>query len=334
MLGRVGGGIATSLLYSCFESWLICAHGARGLSSSSGLQKEEEEQKWLAKSLSISMYGSSLVAIGSGILANLIVESSGKMRPLFGTIDDGTSALYVGGYISAFDLCLLPLVLCATLITWSWEENYGELDSTRSNDGSESSIGLSKGPSSGTSTIENDNQKRIRNEEHNLPFKRAGNEPLNEGICSALTNGISTVWNSPNILICCLVGCIFEGAMYVMIFLWSPTLVSLQDKIDDSDGGKRMIRKAAKDPHSDSELPFGWIFSTFMVSCMIGTTVFSRLSNAGVSASKCLAGILALAAISCIAMGRPLSASGYGVTSSATSPQYFGMLLYEFCIGF
>ena len=119
-----------------------------------------------------------------------------------------------------------------------------------------------------------------------------------------------------------------------MIFLWSPTLVSLQDKIDDSDGGKRMIRKAAKDPHSDSELPFGWIFSTFMVSCMIGTTVFFRLSNAGVSASKCLAGILALASISCIAMGRPLSASGYGVTSSATSPQYFGMLLYEFCIGF
>jgi len=332
MLGRVGGGIATSLLYSCFESWLIGAHGARGLSRNSGLKKEEEE-RWMAKSLSISMFGSSLVAIGSGILANVIVESSGKMRPLFGAANDGSSALYIGGYISAFDLCLVPLVICATIISCSWEENYGEEVAAISENKGISSNGSSKEHS--TATAVDDEKKRILKEEHELPLLSAGAGQRKDGICSALSNGISTVWKCPKILLCCVVGSVFEGAMYVFIFLWTPTLTSLQEKIDDSDVVKRIFMKAVKDPHTDSDLPFGWIFSTFMVSCMLGTTAFSRLSNAGVSASKCLAGILALAAISCLAMARPLSLSGYGATSSsATTPQYIGMLLYEFCIGF
>jgi len=329
MLGRVGGGISTSLLYSCFESWLIGAQGARGLGRNSGLKKEEEE-RWMAKSLSISMFGSSLVAIGSGILANVVVESSGKMRPLFEAANDGSSALYIGGYISAFDLCLVPLVICATIISCSWEENYGEEAAALFENREISSNGSSKERSSGTAV--DDEKKRILYDE---PELSAGARQRNEGICSALSNGISTVWKSPKILICCVVGSVFEGAMYIFIFLWTPTLTSLQDKIDDSDVVKRVFMKAMKDPHTDSDLPFGWIFSTFMVSCMLGTTAFSRLSNAGVSASKCLAGILALAAISCLAMARPLSVSGYGVTSSsATTPQYIGMLLYEFCIGF
>ena len=33
MLGRVLGGIATSLLFSSFESWMVCEHTARGFSS-------------------------------------------------------------------------------------------------------------------------------------------------------------------------------------------------------------------------------------------------------------------------------------------------------------
>ncbi|KAL7426809.1 hypothetical protein ACHAXH_000467 [Discostella pseudostelligera] len=213
MLGRVGGGISTSLLYSCFESWLIGAQGARGLGRNSGLKKEEEE-RWMAKSLSISMFGSSLVAIGSGILANVVVESSGKMRPLFEAANDGSSALYIGGYISAFDLCLVPLVICATIISCSWEENYGEEAAALSENREISSNGSSKERSSGTAV--DDEKKRILYDE---PELSAGARQRNEGICSALSNGISTVWKSPKILICCVVGSVFEGAMYIFIFL-------------------------------------------------------------------------------------------------------------------
>ncbi len=53
------------------------------------------------------------MAIGSGVLANLVVENSGKMRPWDGNDE---SSFYVGGYIAAFDACLAPLALCATLL--------------------------------------------------------------------------------------------------------------------------------------------------------------------------------------------------------------------------
>ena len=118
------------------------------------------------------------------------------------------------------------------------------------------------------------------------------------------------------------------------IFLWTPSLTSLQEKLDNSHGRIVSVGSTEKDPHTDSELPFGWIFSSFMVCCMLGSIAFSRLSNAGVSASKCLVGILALASLSCLAMSTPYFDGISKATSSANTPQYIGMLLYEICIGF
>jgi len=317
LLGRVGGGIATSLLFSVFESWLIGAHRERGL----------DDEKYLSKSLSISMYGSSLVAIGSGVLANIVVSNSGKMRPLYGN----ESSIYYGGYISAFDACLIPLLLCATLVTFKWDENYGEASTpelkkelTSSSNGHDDGVTTreySEGFLKKHSSLvfeDGEEYKLIANDEVDTSRSKIG------GAFSALLSGCSTVWNTPTILICCIVGSVFEGSMYIFIFLWSPALTSLQDQVDVSNG--RIVEGAEKE---DSKLPFGWIFSSFMVCCMLGSIAFSRLSNAGVSASKSLVGILALSSISCIAMASTTS----NVTSSAFSPQYMGMLLYEFCIG-
>ena len=224
LLGRVGGGIATSLLFSVFEAWLIGAHGERGLGHKSGLKKEEEE-KWLAKSLSLSMYGSSLVAIGSGVLANIVVANSGKMRPLHGP----DSSIYYGGYIAAFDVCLVPLVLCATLIIFLWEENYGEAAATESklkevssnNDHGievqmrENSQGYLKKHSSimlEDAASNND----VTNEECNTLLEDGATVQRKEGAFSTFYSGCRTVWDSPNILICCIIGSVFEGAMYIL----------------------------------------------------------------------------------------------------------------------
>lgn len=273
LLGRVGGGIATSLLFSVFESWLICAHGERGLGCKSGLKKEEEE-KWLAKSLSISMYGSSLVAIGSGVLANLIVQNSGKMRPLGGP----DSLLYCCGYIAAFDACLVPLILCAVLIMVMWEENYGEKDAAPGKNeeilSNGDDIELRNKPKYSPEYFkkhsslmleddrsDNENSQNSDNERTTL-LKDNHDSRCKEGMFSNLISGIHTVWTSPDIFRCCVIGSVFEGAMYIFIFLWTPALTSLQQKFDLSRG----IIHENKDPHDDDELPFGWIFSTFMVS--------------------------------------------------------------------
>jgi MFS family permease len=121
---------------------------------------------------------------------------------------------------------------------------------------------------------------------------------------------------------------------YIFIFLWTPALTSIQRKIQLRDNtNPTENEQQLKDPHGDAdELPFGWIFSSFMVCCMLGTMTFSYLINAGVSASKSLIWILALSAISCLAMAVPFTIQS-NCRSGANSIQYAGMLLYEFCIG-
>ena len=120
---------------------------------------------------------------------------------------------------------------------------------------------------------------------------------------------------------------------YIFIFLWTPALTTIQRTIQIRDNNEDAELLTKEDSHGDvDELPFGWIFSSFMVCCMLGTITFSHLTNAGVSASKSLIWILALSAVSCFAMAAPFTNKSIS-SSGAQTIQYAGMLLYEFCIG-
>jgi hypothetical protein len=402
LVGRIFGGIATSLLFSVFDSWFIGAHGHCGLVV--GTKDKEDDERYLAKSLSISTYGSSIVAIMSGVIANRIVAVSGTIRPINNNNYMLSSHIYVGGYISAFDACLVPLTLCAIMILLFWEENYGESMEVRKKDkksslsSASSSFSNSDGDCSmmqisqrrktsivrkDSSTIFEDDEQieQVEDDDDDCATsakkreyatlrttvieidqdddydstittlrkqqQQQSNSNSGRGMLSNLLDGAYTVWNSTEILICCIVSSIFEGIMYIFIFLWTPTLTSLQMKLDTLHGisvtnstailtEQSTTTSTTKDMHhgEGSDLPFGYIFSTFMVSCMLGTIAFSRLSHAGVSASKCLVGVLALSSLSCLAMAHPISYMTSKSTSSANTYQYIGMLVYEFCIGF
>eukprot|EP00956_Cyclotella_meneghiniana_P021408 scaffold39024_cov72-Cyclotella_meneghiniana.AAC.11 len=122
---------------------------------------------------------------------------------------------------------------------------------------------------------------------------------------------------------------------YIFIFLWTPALTSIQRSIQIRDINEitKDLQELNENSHGDiDELPFGWIFSSFMVCCMLGTITFSGITNYGVSASKSLIWILALSALSCLAMAIPFTAQN-NTNSGAQTVQYLGMLLYEFCIG-
>ena len=54
MLGRLLGGIATSLLFSVFEAWLVAEHNRRGF-----------EASWVGGTFSKAQFGNSLVAIAA-----------------------------------------------------------------------------------------------------------------------------------------------------------------------------------------------------------------------------------------------------------------------------
>eukprot|EP00873_Tetraselmis_striata_P000151 jgi/Tetstr1/420415/TSEL_011530.t1 len=98
LLGRVLGGIATSLLWSAFESWLVSEHLTRGY-----------DPDWLGSTFSKAVYlGNGLMAIVSGLAANTLVE-----------------ALHAG-FTSPFDAAGAVLLAGAALIASSWTENYGD----------------------------------------------------------------------------------------------------------------------------------------------------------------------------------------------------------------
>lgn len=202
MIGRLLGGVATSLLFSVFDSWLIKAHAV-----------EKLDKAYISKSFSAAAYGNSIVAIVTGLIANEIASTS-EMKQLSSNTD---SIFYMGGYLNPFDAALFALILCAVIAQMTWKENYGEV------------------------------------------VKKDQNSSKSPAFITNLRNAFTTATRNSDILYCGIISSLFEGSMYVFVFMWTPMLTNLSEK--DTDG--------------EANLPFGLIFSTFMVCCMIGSSLFS-----------------------------------------------------------
>lgn len=69
LLGRVLGGLSTSLLFSAFESWMVSEHRRRGY-----------PEEWLPGTFAISSWGNGIMAIIAGFVAQLC---SGNCYPQF-----------------------------------------------------------------------------------------------------------------------------------------------------------------------------------------------------------------------------------------------------------
>jgi len=109
MLGRVLGGISTSLLFSVFDSWLV-----------SESQREGFDGEQLGNTFSLAYFGSSLAAIAAGQFGE-IAANLAPLTPLGG-------GMHYGGYVTPFDLSNVVLVLCMLYISSRWSENFGQSD--------------------------------------------------------------------------------------------------------------------------------------------------------------------------------------------------------------
>ena len=96
LLGRVLGGISTSLLFSAFEAWMVAEHRRRGY-----------PDRWLAKTFSLAAAGNGAVAVFAGLLAQVAADARGDIGPFQAAI--------------ALTVVVLALVL-------RWPENYGADD--------------------------------------------------------------------------------------------------------------------------------------------------------------------------------------------------------------
>ncbi|EHA8587269.1 molybdate-anion transporter [Cocos nucifera] len=202
MLGRILGGIATSLLFSAFESWLVAEHNKRGFEPQwlsltfskaifigNGLVAIRGfEPQWLSLTFSKAIFiGNGLVAIVCGLFANLLTDTLGF------------------GPVSPFDAAACFLAIGMAIILSTWGENYG--------DPSESKDLLSQ-------------------------FKVAA----------------VAIASDEKIALLGAIQSLFEGSMYTFVFLWTPVLSP-----------------------NDEDIPHGFIFATFMLSSMLGSSIASRL---------------------------------------------------------
>jgi len=320
MLGRLLGGISTSLLFSVFDAWLIRAHSDSGI-----------DRRYLSKSFSSASYGNSVVAVGAGLLADRAAGAN-SIRPFFqsgrGDVDeDGSSSpnydssVYLGGYLNPFDIALLALVLCGFLAAALWEENYG--DSSSGNDNGNGNGGEGGSHKDGGNTNINTNSSSSSN----------NNDQGRRRWYDALRNASIATWRNADVLLCGLISSLFEGSMYIFVFMWTPALTSLSSSSSSSPppppGDEETITHdeaaatAATEGENDKSLPFGLIFSTFMVCCMAGSSLFSILSDTPMRIEVMAVGVLFVSSLSMVII----------VASSSDTVTLCGMSAFETCVG-
>lgn len=96
LVGRVLGGLATSLLYTSFDAWLVCEHHRRQL-----------PDRWLPDLFSTATTLSAVAAIVASLVSLWCAEHMGA--------------------VATFNAALVPLALTAVLASARWSENYGDL---------------------------------------------------------------------------------------------------------------------------------------------------------------------------------------------------------------
>mmetsp|Transcript_6149 Transcript_6149/g.6343 ORF Transcript_6149/g.6343 Transcript_6149/m.6343 type:complete len:466 (-) Transcript_6149:386-1783(-) len=94
MIGRFLSGISTSLLFSVFESWMVCEHHKNGFDGS-----------LLGDTFSYATFGNGLGAVIAGLVANRAADAY--------------------GYVAPFVVAILPLTIVASVVSLKWTENYG-----------------------------------------------------------------------------------------------------------------------------------------------------------------------------------------------------------------
>jgi len=82
----------------------------------------------------------------------------------------------------------------------------------------------------------------------------------NRKIGAMIKDGLGLLCSSPSIMLLGLSQSFFEGGMFTFVFMWTPAI----EEVAGADG-----------------IPHGLIFACFMVSCILGSTIFGFFSSRG-----------------------------------------------------
>jgi hypothetical protein len=223
LLGRLAGGIGTSLLFSAPESWLVGEHS-----------KNKFDGKWLGQTFGLAYAGDALVAIAAGQLAGVAAAARGPCGP--------------------FEISVGFLAAGALIAMLKWQENVSPMNG-----------GASDGPT--------------------------------------IADAFKVMLADKKIMLVGTVQSLFEGAMYIFVLQWPPSLINVV---------------------ANGAVPFGKVFSCFMASCLLGSTLFGAVAKRGISTEKTCAAMLT-AATAAMAV-----ATAYGSSLTAVVAAF---LVFEACVG-
>jgi len=118
----------------------------------------------------------------------------------------------------------------------------------------------------------------------------------------------------PHLLVLGVTQTCFEGSMYLFVFLWVPSLQS------------------ASDVPRGAHLPFGYIFSAFMISMMIGSVVYTFISSYARrnSSDSSLTVHAKLSSVVCAVSGLSFAMS---VAFETEHVRFWTFCMFEACVG-
>jgi len=113
--------------------------------------------------------------------------------------------------------------------------------------------------------------------------------------------GAQMICTDMRMALCCVCVALFESSMFIFVFNWTPVL--------------------SQGPDAP---PFGMIFATFMMACMIGASVSALCSN--VPATKMLCGATLGSAVMIVP-------AWIGMSQALTKYNFWVFVAFEFCVG-
>lgn len=134
----------------------------------------------------------------------------------------------------------------------------------------------------------------------------------------SIGEAIKVIRRDPKIISVGAVQSLFESAMYIFVLQWPPAVAAAVTAMFGA----------------NSVTPYGTVFSCFMASCLLGSTMFGQLSKQKVPTEASTTGMLSVAAIAMGAATWAVKAAGTGATPVNTLPQLITALFcFEACVG-
>lgn len=295
LLGRRAGSLCFALLYSLSAlstramqlPMLLAGRLAGGLGTS--LLFSAPEAWFVSEHAKLGIDGKWLgQTFGLAYFVDSLVAITAGRLAGFAAAKRGPSA--------PFELSVLFLAAGAAVAASSWRENFG---------GSKAA-----GPNAAVAAAA-DEVAEMSEEGAGAPGADASEATATgdgEGGGQIVGEAIAALRSDAKIQLVGAVQALFEGAMYIFVLQWPPAM-------------KRALHGAV------GGIPFGLVFSCFMVCCMIGSTAFSALARNKVPIEKGMQYMLLAAAI---AMSTATAACARG----AVVPLVAAFFAFEACVGF